>query len=246
MRLVRLVRLVVALFAAFLQLALFAALALPAAAARTETVPVVVCPTTDGVNDPPKPVPASVRVPERAAHLEVYSTTSGYFQILGPQGMACQGTIGADATTTITVARPGPAFALAGGGVAAVAYPTCALCQLELACPFFPAALTALHREYAGTACASRPPGLTVHRLSSETLRFFAPAGEHIRPNTSGLVPSGSPYSTYGVVVYATYRFRGTRETTTMEAVCVLPETKHPVCSELLDEFLATQVKKFT
>lgn len=57
MRLVRLVRLVVAVFAAFLQLVLFAALALPAAAARTETVPIVVCPTTDGVNNPPKASP---------------------------------------------------------------------------------------------------------------------------------------------------------------------------------------------
>jgi hypothetical protein len=49
------------------------------------------------------------------------------------------------------------------------------------------------------------------------------------------------------VVVYASYLYRGRYpNSTAMEAVCVLPASDHGTCTAVLNEFLTTQVKKFT
>ncbi len=218
-----------------------------ASAAPTARVHVIVCPTSLGVNNPPKPVASSATMPASAAHLVVYSTTSGYLQILGPRNLACQGGIGADGGANITAwSASSPNAGIGHGGVTAVVYPTCLACQLTLACPFFPAALRALRSQYSYLNCGSQPLGQIVRRLSADAVAFADPAGEYVSPHADSLVPSNSPYPANGVVVYDIYRYRGYRDSTTMGAVCVLPASEHAVCTAVLNEFLATQVRNFT
>lgn len=231
-------------------LTVLAFLAFPVAAADaapTAHVPVIVCPTSVGASGPPAPVASSATVPASAAHLFVYSTTNAYLQVLGPRGLACRAAIGADGNATITVFHPYSNGGIAKGGVSAVADPACVSCLLTLACPFFPAAMAALHKDY-GTVlrCPSQPLGQVVRRLSAEAVAFSDPAEEYVPARSESLVPSDSPYPTNGVVVYGTYLFRNRyRDSTAMEAVCVLPASEHAVCTDVLNELLATQVRKF-
>ncbi len=215
----------------------------------TATVPVVVCPTSVGAASSPRPVPSSAKVPATGAHLVVYSTTSGYLQVLAPKGFFCNGSIGADGGASLTASAPSPFYnpsSLGNGGVSTEAVPTCVGSQLLLACPFFPVALVALHREYPGTSCDPQPLGQHVKRLSADVVAIYDPAGEAVPSSSGGLVPNNSPYATDGVVVYAKYRYQGYTDTTAMEAVCVLPTDEHATCSTVLDVFLQTQVAKFT
>lgn len=218
-------------------------------AAPTATVPVVVCATSDGVNNSPTSVAPSAKVPASAADLVVYSTTSGYLQVLAPRRFSCRGSIGADGGASLIASALSPFYSpsgLSNGGVSAEAIPTCVGCQLLLACPFFPVALRALTREYPGMSCGRQPLGQQVRRLSTDVVAIYDPAGEDVPSSSGGLVPSDSTYPTNGVVVYATYRYRGYTDTTAMEAVCVLPTSQHAVCTAVLNEFLTTQVPKFT
>jgi hypothetical protein len=80
-----------------------------ASAAQTVTVPVVVCYTTNGgVSLTPAPVPASAQVPAADRNLEVYSLVAGSFQVLAPRDMGCQGSLGVDGTTDISVGAGEP------------------------------------------------------------------------------------------------------------------------------------------
>jgi len=167
--------------------------------------------------------------------------------MLGPRHLDCQGSIGADGGANITAFNGSSVSGGIGhGAVTAVAYPTCYGCQVTLACPFFPAALKALHNTYPGMSCGKQPLGQTVRRLSPDAVAFSDPAGEYVSSQAGSLVPSNSPYPTNGVIVYETYRYRGNPNTTAMGAACVLPASQHAVCTVVLDEFLATQVKHFT
>jgi hypothetical protein len=235
------------LIAVALGLAFMVAPVAAASAAETATVPVVVRATTLGVNNSPTPVASSAIVPASAAHLMVYSTTSGYLQILGPKNLDCQGGIAADGNGSITASPSGDSQDLGHDGVEAIVYPACVGCMLTLACPFFPAALRALRNQYRGSlSCASQPLGQTVRRLSPDAVAFSDPAGEYAPSQAESLVPSNGPYPTNGVVVYETYRYRGYLDSTAMAAACVLPASQHAVCTVVLNEFLATQVKHFT
>jgi Domain of unknown function (DUF4850) len=214
------------------------------AAKTTVTVPVIVCPTTLGVNNPPTPVPAAARVPAAAAHLAVYSATSAAIQLLGPTGWACQAGIGADGSSSITAVPPDRRIAINDGGVAALIYPACQGCMLTLACPFFPVAMRQLHHE-AVLPCGPQPLGQVVHHLSPWAVALSDPPGEAIPKNSGGLVPSDSLYPTNGVVVYGAYTWKQYHVAVAMEAVCVLPASKHSTCTAVLDEFLSAQAEKF-
>jgi hypothetical protein len=95
-------------------------------------------------------------------------------------------------------------------------------------------------------SCGRQPLGQQLRRLSTDVVAIYDPAGEDVPSTSGGLVPSDSAYPTNGVVVYATYRYHGYTDTTAMEAVCVLPASQHAVCTAVLNEFLTTQVTKFT
>lgn len=233
------------LSAAFLCLTFSAVPVTPADAVPTVHVPVIVCPTTMGISSPSEPVASSASVPASAAHLVVYSTTNAYLQVLGPRGLACQAGIGADGNASITVSHPYSNGGMAEGGISAIADPACASCFLELACPFFPAAMVALHKDYGGVLrCPPQPLGQVTTRLSAKVVAFSDPAGEYVPSGPYGLkslVPFNSPFPTNGVVAYPLYR-----EETAIAAVCVLPPSDHAICTDVLNEFLATQVRKFT
>lgn len=217
-----------------------------ARAASTARVPVVVCPTTLGINSAQTPVASSALVPASAAHLAVYSATSGYIQILGPKHLACQAGIGADGTSSITAEPPYSHNQDIGhGGVAAVVYPACAGCILTLTCPYFTAARKAALQDH--FSCPVQPLGQMIHRLSSIAVAFSDPPGEYVPPHSGSMVPSNSPYPTNGIVVYDSYLYKGRYPNTSgMEAVCVLPANEHAICTAVLDEFLATQVRDIT
>jgi hypothetical protein len=208
------------------------------------TVPVIVCPTTVGVNNPPTPVPAAARVPAVAAHLAVYSATSAAIQLLGPTGWACHASIGADGSSGITAVPPDRSIAINDGGVAALIDPACRGCMLSLACPFFPAAMRDLRHE-ALLPCGPQPRGQVVHYLSPWSVAISDPAGEAVPKNSGGLVPSDSLYPTNGVVVYGAYTWKQYHVAVAMEAVCVLPASEHSSCTAVLDEFLSAQAEKF-
>jgi hypothetical protein len=234
-------------------------LAAPAGAASkptpTATVPVLVCPTEVMADTVPTPVASSARVPASAAHLVVYSSINGYIQVLGLRDWVCEAGVGSDGAG-ITVA-PSTTEGIGGGGVEAAANPGgCQGCLLGLACPFFPAALKAMHTEEPGEPCTRQPLGQVTHQLSAYAVAFADPAGETVsmcpgpgeRPTPCGIVPSDSPYPTNGVVIYWPYGSSQAGKVAAnnfaADAVCVLPASEHATCTVILNEFLATQMKR--
>lgn len=213
------------------------------ATTTTVTIPVIVCPTTEGVNNPPTPVSSTAKVPAAAAHLVVYSSTSAAIQLLGLHAWACHAGIGADGSSSIT-AMPPNEQAVTDGGMAALIYPTCQGCMLTLACPFFPVALKELRSE-GMSPCGTQPHGQMVRRLTPYAVAIYDPPGEGVPPDSGGLVPSHSPYPTNGVVVYGAYVWKHYHESVAMEAVCVLPASEHATCTTVLNEFLFSQADKF-
>jgi hypothetical protein len=227
----------------------FVAVILPTSASSTPTtavVPVVICPTSVGVPTSPVPVPATAKVSAPAAHLTMYSTVSADLDVLAPPGFFCEAIIGADGSARITAWSPKSASeTIATGGVAALVYPACVGCMLSFACPFFPGAEKSLRRS-GGPACATRPPGQVARRLNAYTIAISDPPGERVPASEAdGLLPSGAPYPTYGVIAYGTYPYEGHRPDVAFGAACVLPASEHQVCTTVLNEFLASEGEKF-
>jgi hypothetical protein len=219
-----------------------------AEALTTTVVPVIVCPTGVGVNAPPAPVPGSTSVPISDAHLVVYSSVSGAIQLLGPKGSSCQAGIGADGNSSIFVVPAwGDTQTLTDGGSWAAIYPACVGCMWSVACPFFPALAKTEVSLYG--KCPAQPLGQVVRRLRADAVGFYDPPGESVPPRDGDMVPPNSLYPTNGVVIYATYSFRykGQPETGSfaMAGVCVLPASEHSTCSGVLDDFVATQPKRY-
>lgn len=217
-----------------------------AGASPTARVPVVVCPTTLGVDSPQTPVAATAEVPSAAAHLVMYSATSGYIQILGPKGLACHAVIAADGGGSISAYHPyGKDQSIGNGGVTAVMEPACMGCIITLACPFFAAARKAAAQDH--FTCPVQPLGQVIYRLSAVAVAYYDPAGEYVPPNSGSLVPSNSRYPTNGVVAYGTYVYKGRyTNTTAAAAVCVLPGSAHAECTSVLNEFLAVEAKNLS
>ena len=155
-----------------------------ATAASPATVPVVVCDTgSGGLPLTPAPVAVSAKVPAADRDLEVYSLVAGSFQVLAPRTMGCQGIVGTDGTTNISVGPdevPEPGAAQVTVGVTATFIPACYGCMLDLACPFFPAAEQLWERSYTNMQCTSQPKGQSVYRLGADAVAFSDPAGEYV------------------------------------------------------------------
>jgi hypothetical protein len=217
----------------------------PAIQPRTDlvtSVPVVVCETSSGgAPVMPYPVPSEARVPTADRGMEVYSLVGGWFQILAPQGMDCEASVGADGTTIMSVAPEndfgGASSAGPEVGVSALSYPACQGCKLDLACPFFPAA-EKLRQKSQGGSCAPQPAGQSVSRLNADAVAFSDPAGEEV-PKSDYLIPNDSPWPINGVVLY--YDVNDGDGGIASDAVCILPATEHHTCTEVLDEFVATR-----
>ncbi len=219
--------------------------ALPAGAASSTSVPVVICPTGVGVATVPVPVPATARVPVTAAHLSLYSSVNADLEVLGPAGSACQASIGADGNTTVDVWPVANLYGtLAKGGVAALYYPACVGCQLAFACQFFAGARRQLKAD-GYPACDARPLGEVVRTVRPYAVSFTDPPGEHVPYKGEGLVPSDSAYPTDGVAVYGSYPYHGHRADVVLGAACVLPVGQHAACMAVLKAFVALQARRF-
>jgi hypothetical protein len=223
-----------------------------ATAAPAAAVPVVVCDTSSG-GPPltPAPLPSNADVPVGDRNLEVYSLVAGSFQVLAPRTMGCEGTVGADGTTLISVGpnEPTGPWAAPAVGVTAYVIPACYGCMLDLACPFFPVAAQLLEKGYGNMQCTPQPKGQSVYRLGSDAVAFSDPPGEYVPTLDRALVPNDSPYPTNGVVLFyrvpLVHRPRRSQPPwrlhwTALDAVCVLPASGHHVCTEVLNEFVAT------
>ncbi len=80
-------------------------------------------------------------------------------------------------------------------------------------------------------------------RLSAVAVAFYDPAGEYVPPDSRSLVPSNSPYPSNGVVISGTYVYKGIKNANAAEAVCVVPESEHAICTAVLNQFLAEEAK---
>jgi hypothetical protein len=137
---------------------------------------------------------------------------------------------------------------LDSGGVEAITSGDDSAAASLAACSFFPAAMRAVSQDplTAAVGCPMQPPGQAVHRLSSEAVAIFDPAGEDIPVGANFLtMPDDSPYPINGVVVYGIHISHGRSTAVAMEAVCVLPSSERRICDVVLSYFLATQPKKF-
>jgi hypothetical protein len=115
--------------------------------------------------------------------------------------------------------------------------------MLFLACPFFPVA-----KQFGGQ-CAPQPKGQVVYRLGADAVAFSDPPGEYVPALDRWLVPNDSPKPTNGIVLFYRvpsyivqdgHRRRDGNYWTALDAVCVLPASQHNICTEVLNEFLAS------
>lgn len=203
-------------------------LALSAACASASTsVPVVHCPTTYGVSQPPPRLPGRLPVSAGAkavAGLDAYS--NGVLFLLAPKGLPCHALIGADGGASITVTS---------GSLTHVHQPAVTAqfadtpgTSARLACPLFPAAT----RQLSGVACPLTKPARESTTASGQgTLSFTDPP--HVRGDGT---PSGGSYTARGVIVFLPQSkgFNGYA----FIATCTLPASDRGSCSTILADAL--------
>lgn len=203
--------------------------AILAAPAAGSTVPVHRCATQFGV--PPGRVRLPARVPvlgdaARTTGLTAYSNTRQY--LIGPAGLQCTGTVGADGTTEIAAwsGHGGRALRQHSGssGLTLFYDPDCSGCEAGTACPFFMAFAAALDFP-----CPNGiPKGETVERRGGDLALFSDPVGL-----AGDGWPSGGSEPANGVVGIhgrggAVYR-----------ATCTLPASQHASCTVSLNDAIA-------
>jgi len=205
-------------------------------------LPLVVCPTTFGVEPPPAPasLPSTVTtsVPSNlASQLAVFSDDQGAMKLVGPKTWQCMGVIGADGAGGVEVYPTGttaPAWGRAFSqqlGEAIVGYETsaCLSCRLSQACPLFPNAAAAMLSSYQQPCPNVRPAQEQIYRLSSTVVAFEDPPGV-----TGDGDPSGGGYPANGVMTYVPESNNGSWVET-----CTLAATSHALCTVSLNAFVA-------
>jgi len=201
-------------------------------------VPVHVCTTELGgpgqANTQPSSIPA--RLPLGGLEpMVAYTDDEGISEVLAPAGWNCHAFVGADSTTEINVWPPGapdPGQSNVTEGLEGFVIPgSNILGQYDLVCASFPAAASQIGQIY-GACPITIPPGETDTTLRSDAVGFNDPPGA--KGNWDNL--SGT-YSAKGVVIYD-YGAQ-TANTTSEQAVCLLPAVEHSVCSASLDDFVA-------
>lgn len=199
----------------------------PPSASRTVSVPIVACPTTLGITEPAKSLPATnpLSIPRvLVGKVALYGDTQGKMLLLGPSGWGCSATYGADGsggvvvfpqgTTDPTAAPTGSAESIAGSETSA-----CVSCTLQQACPLFAAARARFAQLYSGLpGCDAGPSaGETVEELSTSVVNFSQPAGGS----------SGNRYPVSGAMTFSTPSSEGTSWVET----CALLEGETALCT---------------
>jgi hypothetical protein len=199
----------------------------PPSANRTVSVPIVACPTTLGITEPAKSLPAtkSLIIPKvLVGNVALYGDTQGKMLLLGPSGWECSATYGADGSGGVVAfpqGAPDPTTVPTGSAEAIVGSETsaCVSCTLQQACPLFSAARARFAQLYSGiSGCDAGPPaGEAVEELSTSAVNFSQPAAGS----------SGNRYPVSGAMTFSTPSSDGTSWVET----CALPEGETALCT---------------
>ena len=210
--------------------------------ARATRIPVVTCPTSFGLPDETMgPVPATMTVtlsPEVAAQVTFYG--SGTETLLGPKGWHCEAAVGADGSTSMTIAPPGragPADSPSPDRQAITAYTGggCVGCIATMACGLFPEAWKLF--EYDDLACPTKTPaGELVTRPLPRSAIFEDP------PGVAGTGdPSGGRYRALGLMLFDPGTgAAGTDQDfpSVLQITCTLPDVMAQICHAIVEGVL--------
>lgn len=201
-------------------------------------VPVVMCPTTAGVNQPasvaPTPPTTVATTAAGAAKLAAYVDRYASLTVLAPRGWTCAAIDAADGNTDIFVVPPGASAANPPGpftvrsadGIHAVQYPACASCKYELLCPVMPDPQDAA----SAPRCFATPPSRERRTaVSPDVVAFIDPP--HVAGNGA---PSGGPHAANGVIL----RQPDAAGQPALGETCTLPNSQYGVCTAALTDFV--------
>ena len=206
------------------------------AATTGPAVPVVACPSSYGAGAPAhRPVvPRTLRpgVAARVAKMLAYYTNDKrtLAPVLAPRGWQCEVQVGADGTTGVDVYPPGTSPTPSGTGhpeVQAASDSACQGCVYSSVCALVPGAGGQL--GFSGLPCAPRGKGEVVTWLSGSP-KDQPPLHDVIAFAEPGRDP------THGVVLYEYTAGRGGEAS---EETCTLPASQHPLCTAVLNTFVA-------
>lgn len=197
--------------------------ATPPSGSATAAVTVVTCPATYGYDatqgatlQPPTP-----RLPAVLAAAIAYYATD-FAGVFAPRGWTCEGSMGADGSTSLTVSSPAEPNALVSyqdtGG--------CQGCAWWLACPYFADAST-----NADSSCSSPPSAEQITRVSDKIVRFVDPAGV-----AGSGDQSGGSYQAVGALYYYDTTSAGAFAA---EITCTLPPELGWLCGPIVDAFVS-------
>ena len=207
-------------------------------ASITADLPLVVCPTTYGVEPSPTPssLPQSMQVAvpkDLESQLAVYSDQLGDMKLVAPQGWICSANYGADGSGGVSVYPTGEdlqtatAIAPSDEYISGSETSACVGCREGQACPLFATAAADYERDYQMT-CEAPPSTESVDSLSAGVVAFLVPAG-----TTGTGVPTASDYPTNAVMTYYSDNDNGS-----WTDYCTLPASQQAVCTVVLNRFI--------
>ena len=198
-----------------------------ASVASTTTVPVIHCPTTYGVAQPPPRLPGRLAVSagtRAVAGLDAYS--DGALSLLAPAGMRCHAVVTADGGASIVITA-GSTTHVREPAVTAYFADTPGSAG-SLACPLVPRAA----QQLSGRPCPrSKPASESTQSAGQGTLYFNDPPHVH-----GDGAPSGGADPAHGAIefVAATRGLNGYA----FVATCTLPARQHGRCATILSDAL--------
>jgi hypothetical protein len=201
----------------------------------SQSVPVVACKTTFGVEGATTTVPplsGSVAAPANlGGSLALYA--GAVMQLLGPRGWVCSDVVGADGQSTLAIyplGSPSPSASpfVPSNAEAIIGHETSASVgsARAIGCPLFSDVFAALE----GLACQNaKPTDEKATYASAKSVRFVDPPGV-----AGDGAPSGGPYQAVGAMT--------TFPLSTNDGVwvdtCTLPSSERRICTSALDLFL--------
>jgi len=204
---------------------------------RTAHLPVVTCPTTFGLPDETMaPVPSTMTATVSAAvAAQVAFYGNGTRTLLGPKGWHCEGAVGADGSTSMTITPPGQAAPTGSplpGYQAVTAYTGggCVGCIATMACGLFPEAWKLF--DTPGSSCPTTSPARElITRPIPRSAIFEDP------PGVAGTGdPSGGRYRALGLLVFDPGTGgSGTDFPSALKITCTLPDAMAQVCDEIVE-----------
>jgi len=198
-----------------------------ASATGATTVPVIHCPTTYGISQPPPHLPGRLPVSagaSAAAGLDAYS--DGALFLLAPAGMHCHALIATDGGASIVITA-GSTTHVREPAVTAYFADTPGTAG-SLACPLFASAAAQLSRQ---PCPRSKPAAESTYSAGQGALYFTDPPHVH-----GDGAPSGGADPAHGAIAFAAAS-RGLNGYAFI-ATCTLPAREHGRCATILRDAL--------